>query len=328
MCDTPTTSTALVPIGQAPRGAASPAAAPPVVDNTSFDGTPADSYAGMELEVIAGFKVHPMASKFPLIVGKEFDELVEAAARAGRLYPVETHQGLLIDGRNRLRAQEELHRRGIEIEVPVVEWEPTGDETVEEHIWSVNENRRHETPDQRVVLALEFLPVIRAARQARQDASRFGKNEGDAAAVIPTPPGGQAEIPGRTSKEKDAASTAGGLASLAGVSIYKARQATALHKAVEAGEASEAELDAVLAGDLSLSDALPKRKKGGAKSARHDDWDEGDDDLTVDATPVPSEAEAHRLWRAITSDFAVADLAEWRRLFMKVIRDEQQTYER
>ena len=74
------------------------------------------------------------------------------------------------------------------IEVPVIEWEPTGEETVEEHIWSVNANRRHLTDDQLAALALEFLPSIQAARQARQDASRFGRNGTDAAAVISPPP--------------------------------------------------------------------------------------------------------------------------------------------
>lgn len=300
------------------------------LQNENGNGVPAMEAASDEqFEVIAGYKVHPMASRFPLIVGKEFDDMLEAATHAGRLYPVETHEGFLIDGRNRLRVQEELRRRGVDIEVPVIEWEPTGEETVEEHIWSVNDNRRHMTADQRVVLALEFLPAIRAARQARQEASRFGKNGGDAAAVISPPPGGQAGTGHRSSAEKDAASTAGGLAALAGVSNYKAGQAIAFHNAVEAGELSEDELEAVRAGDLSLSAALPRRRKGGAKIARHADWDEGDDDdVTVDATPIPSEAEAHRLWRVMTSDFAVADLAEWRRLFIKVIRDEQQTYER
>ena len=81
-----------------------------------------------ELEVVGSFTVHPLASRFPLIVGKDFDDLVEAAARAGRLQAVEVHDGLLIDGRNRVRVREELHQRGIEIDLPVVAWEPRGDE--------------------------------------------------------------------------------------------------------------------------------------------------------------------------------------------------------
>jgi hypothetical protein len=123
------------------------------------------------MEEIGGFKVHPLASLFPLIVGKIFDDLVEAAARAGRLQPVEVHDGLLIDGRNRLRVQEELRRRGIEIDLPVVAWEPSGEETVEEHIWSVNANRRHLTDDQRAAIGISFLPFIRRSCQERQAAT-------------------------------------------------------------------------------------------------------------------------------------------------------------
>lgn len=278
-------------------------------------------------EIIAGFKVHPLASKFPLLVGKAFDDLVEAAARAGRLYPVETHKGLLIDGRNRLRVQEELHCRGIEIDVPVVEWEPSGDETLAEHIYSVNANRRHQTDDQLAVIALDFLPAIRAARQARQEASRFGKSGVSAAASKAPPPGEPAESGGRTSAEKDAASSAGCLAALANVSHYRARRAIALHDAVEAGEVSEDELDAVRAGDKPLSAAVPRRRKVAKKKAHTDVWDEGDDEETViDTAPTPSEAEARRRWALETSAFAVADLPEWRRFFMKVIGDEQRMY--
>ena len=45
-------------------------------------GTIAGGPANTEMEEVGGFKVHPLASLFPLIVGKDFDDLVEAAARA------------------------------------------------------------------------------------------------------------------------------------------------------------------------------------------------------------------------------------------------------
>jgi len=271
---------------------------------------------GGALEVIAGFKVHPLATRFRLIVGQEFDDLVEAAARAGRLYPVETHNGLLIDGRNRLRVQEELLRRGIEIDVPVVEWEPVGDETVEEHIWSVNANRRHETADQKAALALVFLPQIRAARQARQEASRFGKNLIDPAAVKSPPPDGLAEVAARTSREKDAASSVGQMAAMANISMYKAGQAVALYKAVEEGEVSESEIDAVAAGEKRLRDVVPRRKAGGKKKAQAVVWGEADDvELPHDEPPAPSvapagsslEAELDRFWQTLTDETPVTE---------------------
>lgn len=281
------------------------------------------------LEVIAGYKVHPLASKFPLIVGKEFDDLVEAAARAGRLHAVETHAGLLIDGRNRLRVQEELSRRGIAIEVPVVEWEPNGDETVTEHIWSVNAHRRHQTADQLAVLAAStFLPAIQAEREARQRASRFGHKGDASAASDSTPPDGQVETAPRTSADKDAASSAGCLASLANLSIYKARQAIALQKAVEAGEVSESEIAAVAAGDKPLSAVVPPRHAGRKRRPRPQERDEGDDiELPVDAPPVACEVEVRRRWAEQKAEFAIADHRELRRLFMQVIREEQRQFD-
>lgn len=244
-------------------------ARPSIAETAKTSGGEGNAPPTPEYEVIAGYKVHPLLSEWPLMTGKAFDDLVEAAALSGRLHAVETNAGVLIDGRNRLRVQEELRRRGIEIEVPVVEWEPTGDETVAGHIWSVNANRRHQTPDQLAVLAAStFLPAIKAEREARQKASRFGHNGEGTAAADSTPPDGQAATAPRTSSEKDAASTAGGLAALANVTNYKARQAIALHNAVEAGEVSEDEIAAVKAGDKPLAAAVPRPASRGKKKDR------------------------------------------------------------
>jgi hypothetical protein len=286
--------------------------------------------AGEEtLEIIAGYKVHPLASKFPLIVGKAFDEMVDAAAEARRLYPVETHKGLLIDGRNRLRVQEELRRRGIEIELPVVEWEPSGDETVAGHIWAVNAHRRHMTVDQLAALAAStFLPAIKAEREARQLASRFGKNSEGTAASVSTPPDGQVAEHRRTSAEKDAASSAGCLAQLANVSLYKARQAVALSKAVSKGEVPESAIDAVVAGDQRLVDAVPRRKAGAGKRPRPQACAEGKDmELPIDAAPVACEAEVRRRWAEQKAAFAIADHRELRRLYIHVVREEQRLFD-
>lgn len=241
-------------------------ARPSIAETAKTSGGEGNAPPTPEYEVIAGYKVHPLLSTWPLMAGKAFDDLVEAAARSRRLYPAETNGGLLIEGRNRLRAQEELRRRGIEIEVPVVEWEPTGDETVAEHIWSVNANRRHQTPDQLTVnFVTNFLPAIKAEREARQKASRFGHNGKGTAASNSTPPDGEVVKPGRTSAEKDAASTAGGVARSAGVTIYKARQGIKFKKAVEAGEVSEDDIAAVKAGEKPMSAVLPQLRAANAR---------------------------------------------------------------
>lgn len=321
MCDTPTTSTAPVPIGPLPRGAAPPAGA----ERT-------------ELEVVGGFPVHPFASKFKLLEGGEFDDLVESVRVAGRVTAVEFHDGLLIDGRNRVRAVEVLRQRGYDIEMPLDEWQPRGGECVEEHIYAVNVHRRHLTDDQRAVHALELLPRIRAAKAARQAATRFGGPSRDAAAGMSQPPADSAH-PRRSAAEKAAASSIGQLARLAKVSSHKAAQAVALADAVAAGTVDHDEIDAVRRGDKHLRDASPKKKRRSPpatssvvlKFVPDDDSEpdpecefEQDDAGAADVT----EEEIRRRWEWFKRPYAVADYCEVRRLVMTVVAEEQREFNR
>jgi len=293
-----------------------------------------------ELEVIAGYRVHPLASMFPLITGKEFEQMKEAAARAGRLPAAELHEGLLIDGRNRLRVLEALRRQGIAIEVPVVEWLPANGETVEEHIWAVNNNRRHLTADQRAALATAFLPEIEASRKAKQQTSRFGSSDSvTVAANSPSPEKPPPKGP-RTSQEKERASSVGELGRLADVSCYKAKQAVQLVKAVRAGQASQSDLDAVVAGDKPLREVTPARRKTKKRppestlaGAPPEEQAQADTQIAEEGKDAgndqpPSEEAARRLWDQWTNDFAVADMPSWRRHFLKVIHDDQRKYGR
>lgn len=286
--------------------------------------------ADAELEEIGGFKVHPLASLFPLIVGKEFDDLVEAAARARRLQAVEVHNGLLIDGRNRVRVQEELRRRNIEIDLPVVAWEPSGEETVEQHIWSVNANRRHLTDDQRAAIGISFLPFIRRRCQERQAATRFGQRE--AAAQISSPPGAPTTAE-RTSREKDEASTVGQFATMFNIGKHKARQAVAINDGVEAGEISSIEIVAIAAGSKRLRDVVPTKRSSGRKKAVDKESPRPEAELIVDAElieadePVPTESEVRERWERLKQSFAVTDHRELRRLLKQIIVEEQRQFD-
>ena len=309
------------------------------------------AFAVQELEVIGGFKVHPLASRFELIVGKEFDDLVEAVRRAGTVAAVEFHEGLLIDGRNRVRAVEELRRQGVEIELPTTEWQPKGDETLAEHIYSVNVNRRHLTADQRVAHAIEFLPIIRQSRQERQAATRFGADGRNTVAQNSSPPDGPADKPRRTSQEKDAASTVGQLATLCSVTLHKARQGIAFDKALRDGTLGPADFDAVVQGDKLLRNVTPARKSAAGtqsssrKTARaavdamftnEVDYDDNDE-VIVDAIDVVDEweeapdvtvDEISRRWERFKGHFAVADHGELRKKLAKIIADEQRAFDR
>jgi hypothetical protein len=302
---------------------------------------PADSPAAERpLEVIGGFKVHPLASRFPLIIGKEFDDLVEAVQRAGTVAAVEFYEGLLIDGRNRVRAVEELRRQGVEIEVPTTEWQPKGDETVEEHIFSVNVHRRHLTDDQRVALATEFLPIIRQGRQARQAATRFGASARNTVAQNSSPPEGTAEKPSRTSQEKDAASSVGQLATLCGVSRHKASQGIALDKGLRDGTVSPGDFAAVIRGTKPLRELVsPRRNDSRKKSLSQvstrtaaecmfdDCWGDADaTDSTVD--PPPTEEEFRHRWdRYFKQHYAITDHCELRKIALRVIDKERRDFD-
>ena len=292
-----------------------------------------------EYEVIGGFKVHPRASRFELIVGKEFDDLVEAVHRAGTVAAVEFHEGLLIDGRNRVRALEELRRRGVEIELPTTEWQPKGDETLAEHIYSVNVNRRHLTPDQRVAYAIESLPII---RQERQAATRFGADGRNTVAQNSSPPKGTGEKPSRTSQEKDAASSVGQLKTLCGVSRHKASQGIALDKGLRDGTVSPEDFAAVMQGTKPLRAVAPVKKAAGKKTSSKKAprpaidlmfASEADADAIkvvhdLEDTPDVTVDEISRRWGRFKSHFAVADHGELRKKLAKIIGDEQREFDR
>ena len=297
------------------------------------------------LEVIGGFTVHPLASRFPLIVGKEFDDLVGAIRHAGTLAPVELHDGLLIDGRNRVRAVEELRRQGVEIELPTSEWQPKGDETVEEHIFAVNMFRRHMTDDQRVTLATLLLPAIRESRLQRQAATRFGAAAQNMAATNSPPPSDAVDGPHRSSRHKDAASSVGQLAALCKVSQHKARQAAVLADGVASGAISPAEFDAVTAGAKRLCEIVPARKDADGKRAASKapsrpaaefvfdsvwDADDGDDDDARDASSpeVTEEDVRHRWDRFFKQHYAIADHGELRKIALRVIDQERREFDR
>lgn len=281
-----------------------------------------------ELEVVGGFTVHPLASRFPLIVGKDFDDLVEAAARAGRLQAVEVHEGLLIDGRNRVRVREELRRQGIEIDLPVLAWEPSGEETVEEHIWSVNANRRHLTDDQRAAIGISFLPFIRRSCDARQAATRFGQR--GTVEQNSSPPAEATAGSRRTSREKDAASSVGQFAAMCNIGLHKARQAVAIADRVETGEISSTEIVAVATGAKRLRNVAPaKRSADGKKTAKQKPARPEAELMfaAVPDSPAPTDQEIRERWERFKRPFAVGDHREVRRLLKQIITEEQREFD-
>ncbi len=92
------------------------------------------------------YRVHPAAAVFPIMSGREFDELVEDVRANGLREPVVVSGDQLIDGRNRVRA---CAAAGV---VPEVRELAHGTD-VASWVMSVNVHRRHLDASQRALLA-------------------------------------------------------------------------------------------------------------------------------------------------------------------------------
>jgi hypothetical protein len=194
-----------------------------------------------ECEQYGQFRVHPSAAKLPLMTGDAWNDFKEAIRKAGgNVEPVVVQGDLLIDGRNRVSAIQELQAEGHPVELRTKEWAGDDPETVTEYILRTNVKRRHLTDDQRVAIALELFPEIQAERAERQQASRIqpGENrnphgrKGKPETVDAKSPSPSAEERRDRNRRKAANSTLGQLARTAGVTEHKVKQ---VKKAIEAG---------------------------------------------------------------------------------------------
>lgn len=103
--------------------------------------------AEVENEKIGGYEIHPFASKFPLLAGAEFEELVESVLTNGLnekiiLCPF----GTIVDGRNRLRAC-------LKAKVNPQFRQLTEDDDILEIVLDKNVRRRHLDTTQRAMIA-------------------------------------------------------------------------------------------------------------------------------------------------------------------------------
>ena len=226
------------------------------------------------LEKIGEFQVHPVASLFPMAGEEEFYELIKSISSIGLQEPIVVHEGLLVDGRNRLKAC-------IQVGIPAraVEWSsivshnhyraesPDDYDATSVDLWIMGKNiaRRHLTMDQRVALWTQYnFWLDEELSRERQKATQFEKGQtgnetgrrGKKQVDLNSGPPDKA----RDIDQKHTNSTAGKIATATGSSRHKAEQAVKLVKAVEDGTAPKEDLDLVVSGLKKLNEAVKPLK--------------------------------------------------------------------
>jgi len=107
------------------------------------------------------YDFHEVASLFPLMDSESFESLKKDILENGLIEPIWLYDGKIIDGRNRFNACKETG-----IEAKFKEWDGKG--SLVQFVVSLNVNRRHLTPSQKAVVAMEMLPMLEAEAKERQ----------------------------------------------------------------------------------------------------------------------------------------------------------------
>lgn len=111
---------------------------------------------------------HPLAALFPLMTGPAFEDLRTDIARQGLIEPIVIHEGMVLDGRNRLRAC-------IETGTPPVFREWNGSGTALDYVISMNLVRRHLDPTQLAMVAARHATMNRGRPAINTEISAFSQ---------------------------------------------------------------------------------------------------------------------------------------------------------
>ena len=196
-------------------------------------------------ERIGNYRVHPVASMFPLLAGEPYEELRVSIEEVGQLHPIIVMGDTLLDGRNRLRVCLEV---GIE---PRIE-EYRGPLPAVDYIQVSNIDRRHLSDDARVVICAKINQWILTQSSAKKKAAQghHGAEGGRGKKTLTTDSALGFSEP--KTRARDARSTVGQIAEQAQVSHHKAAQAVAVAKA------APDLLSQVTSGEMKLKDAYAK----------------------------------------------------------------------
>lgn len=122
---------------------------------------------------IGGYEIHPAADLFPMMGSDELAELARDIAENGQLEPIVIDdQGVVIDGRNRLKACTIAGKKPL-----TWLWDGSPGGSVLAFIVSKNVKRRHLDPSQRAMVAADLLPMFEGEARARRLAGlEHGRN--------------------------------------------------------------------------------------------------------------------------------------------------------
>jgi ParB family chromosome partitioning protein len=104
---------------------------------------------------------HEVAGLFPMMAEDEFASLVEDVQENGLREPIWTHQGKIIDGRNRFLACQQAR-----VSPRFREWDGSG--SLVQFVVSLNLKRRHLSSSQKAMVAVEMLPMLEKEREERR----------------------------------------------------------------------------------------------------------------------------------------------------------------
>lgn len=251
----------------------------------------------------SSYEIHPAATLFPLMHGVPLGELAADIAENGLREPIVRTDGLVLDGRNRLRACEMA-----EVEPRFIEWDGAGSPL--SFVISRNLHRRHLNESQRAMVAARARELFEEEAAARKAASQFGHvNETTATE------GEDDEILRETSVSANLHSPCATSSSQAALMLnVSTRSVATAAKILKQGD--DELIAAVDEGDIAVSDAatvvdLPKPKQREAiervrsgksrtlrQAARQDD--EAPEELPDDSSPAappPAAATVRPDWR-------------------------------
>ena len=118
-------------------------------------------------EVVRITEIHATANLFPFIEGEDFDDLVRSLSEQGQHTPVVVADGVLLDGRNRLRA---CVAAGLK---PIAVLYDGGD--ADAFALSVNIDRRHLSKGQRAMIAARAMGDFETKSVASQTGISAGR---------------------------------------------------------------------------------------------------------------------------------------------------------